>query len=277
METKKCNVCGVEKSLSEFHRNGPGKWYSTCRTCRAEQRGGGKRLAADALIDSGFKQCSSCGKTKPLTEFGSRSARKRNPYTSECSSCRRQREKEQGDRCKQEWAETDGSLPLQLVTKRPGREPKDPTAPKRCGDCGETKPPEEFYIRRDRPNQRNSRCIACELDRAKSRRDNEDGFRYRSHIAHLRHRYHLSYERYQEMLEEQGGCCAICDTNDPGTQYGWFCVDHDHACCSGKTSCGKCIRALLCNQCNRLLGVAQDDEDRLFASITYLRRHRLAD
>lgn len=27
-------------------------------------------------------------------------------------------------------------------------------------------------------------------------------------------------------------------------------VDHDHKCCSGDKSCGKCVRGILCPGCN---------------------------
>lgn len=31
-------------------------------------------------------------------------------------------------------------------------------------------------------------------------------------------------------------------------------IDHDHACCPGNESCGKCIRGVLCGSCNVILG-----------------------
>lgn len=67
-------------------------------------------------------------------------------------------------------------------------------------------------------------------------------------------RYGLSIARYLAILEQQDGKCAVCGKSEPGgsskTALG-FHVDHDHWCCPGKTSCGRCVRFLLCNACNR--------------------------
>lgn len=64
----------------------------------------------------------------------------------------------------------------------------------------------------------------------------------------VRRIYNLPWDKYEEMLAAQGGRCAICQRKSKR-----FHVDHDHACCPGKVSCGKCVRGLLCLMCNRVL------------------------
>jgi hypothetical protein len=71
------------------------------------------------------------------------------------------------------------------------------------------------------------------------------------------------------MLALQGGGCAVCGCT-PEENGKRLAVDHDHACCAGRESCGKCIRGLLCVKCNSLLGYADDDPARLSAAMTYL-------
>jgi hypothetical protein len=81
--------------------------------------------------------------------------------------------------------------------------------------------------------------------------------------------YGITEQQYGQWLNGQGGVCAICGGgNDSGRALH---VDHDHACCSGKKSCGKCIRGLLCSRCNTGLGMFKDDADLLSAAMEYLK------
>lgn len=101
---------------------------------------------------------------------------------------------------------------------------------------------------------------------ARHRADNPD------HYAdmRLRRRFNLSLESYLELLATQGGC-AICGTSDPGGK-GRFHVDHDHECCPGKHSCGRCIRGLLCTRCNVAIAMFRDDPLVMKRAITYVSR-----
>ena len=52
----------------------------------------------------------------------------------------------------------------------------------------------------------------------------------------------------------------MCGTPEPGGHGTWN-VDHDHACCpEGGRSCGKCIRGLLCMECNKYLGFYENKD-----------------
>lgn len=67
---------------------------------------------------------------------------------------------------------------------------------------------------------------------------------------HLKRKFGLTEEQYDELLEKQNGCCAICDRHH--TLFNTrLAVDHDH-----KT---RRIRGLLCTNCNhRLIGKHRD-------------------
>lgn len=73
--------------------------------------------------------------------------------------------------------------------------------------------------------------------------------------------YGITPEEFASLLESQNGCCAICQSAEPGGKGNWH-VDHSHE--DGH------IRGLLCHHCNLLLGNAKDDPERLKAAIKYL-------
>ena len=74
----------------------------------------------------------------------------------------------------------------------------------------------------------------------------------------LRSRYGITIEQYDEMLVSQDGGCAICGKAPDESRR--LSVDHDHSCCPGAKTCGKCIRGLLCITCNVWLGYYENEE-----------------
>lgn len=83
-----------------------------------------------------------------------------------------------------------------------------------------------------------------------------------------------SRQWFEAKLAEQGNACAVCGTVAPAGRYGGWNVDHDHDCCPGGTSCGECVRDILCYKCNTFLGMAGDDPERMEAGAAYVRRHK---
>jgi hypothetical protein len=123
---------------------------------------------------------------------------------------------------------------------------------KTCTDCQERKTLDQFY-RRTRRATVNSYCKTCAYLRSRRwTQENPEITNATKRKSWLK-RYNLTPEEYDSLLAAQGGICAICKIDKPGGK-GSFHVDHDHACCPEKErSCGKCIRGLLCNNCNRNL------------------------
>ena len=127
-------------------------------------------------------------------------------------------------------------------------------------------------IRICRTCQRNSKRKSAPLDAARyalAVKENPEGMKKKGWAAHLRH-YLLTPEQYEKIKAIQGGVCALC--KKPSDKN--LCVDHDHACCPGTKSCGKCRRMLLCHRCNTALGLFMDDEDLLLRAAAYVNAHK---
>lgn len=83
--------------------------------------------------------------------------------------------------------------------------------------------------------------------------------------SHLKIKYGISLADYEVLNAKQGGRCAICAadrTGGRGKNPSLFHVDHCHA--TGK------VRGLLCNACNRMIGLGKDDPNVLRAGAAYL-------
>lgn len=142
---------------------------------------------------------------------------------------------------------------------------------KACGECGEVLPLIDFPLLSSAADGHHRLCFPCKR-RVSRRHARKDEVRAsRSDYARLR-KYGLTPEAFAAKLAAQGGHCPFCA---PGTAVpeAWD-VDHDHSCCPGHWSCGRCVRAILCRLHNRGLGAFGDDPDLLRAAADYIERHR---
>ena len=89
--------------------------------------------------------------------------------------------------------------------------------------------------------------------------------------SHLWTSYRLTIEDYICMLDKQDSKCAIC--RGEGRLY----VDHDHACCPGNTTCGKCVRGLLCTRCNNFVGHIEIYGETINNAIAYIDYYKDAE
>jgi hypothetical protein len=85
-------------------------------------------------------------------------------------------------------------------------------------------------------------------------------------------RYGITEDEYNAMLMAQCGVCLICEKPPKGgiKSSSKLNIDHDHKCCPGQKSCGKCVRALLCHTCNLLVGRIEKDYDLVMRMIDYI-------
>lgn len=99
-----------------------------------------------------------------------------------------------------------------------------------------------------------------------SRKQREAG--QRQHDRMVLAKYGITGEQYQAIYETQGWWCAICNLAIGGRKR--LAVDHDHKCCPGPRSCGRCVRGLLCAGCNRFLMIIRDNPEAFLRGHEYL-------
>jgi len=149
---------------------------------------------------------------------------------------------------------------------------------KKCTGCLRVLPVDEFYAKSNGQPGGIARCKSCKRTYGKKHHkanrvenlekkklywlENRNSIRVR--------KYGITTEHFEAMFAAQSGLCKICGEPETATLNGKvrsLCVDHDHSCCPGERSCGKCVRGLLCLGCNVKLGWL---ERRLDAVLAYL-------
>ena len=139
-----------------------------------------------------------------------------------------------------------------------------------CIKCGETKEEPQFSWR-VKDVKRVNTCKQCHSEyRKKHYEDNRDKYIAKAKARTARvgrkfEKYKLTEEQWNELLAKHDGQCWICKKSEATH------VDHDHACCSGATTCGDCVRGALCNKCNAGIGFFGESVETLKSAIRYLQ------
>jgi len=131
----------------------------------------------------------------------------------------------------------------------------------------------EFYIRENLLKENKNICFICEIIKPL------DAFRKSNHVKtgynntckacfsirdknmKLKKGYGINLNIFNNLLEKQNNKCEICqiEFNNPSEGF----VDHDHK--TGK------IRGLLCNSCNRGIGLLKDNVNVLLRAVKYIK------
>lgn len=147
------------------------------------------------------------------------------------------------------------------ASKKPRVSSKPSTRVRACKDCGSTS--------RALPHP-GPRCATCHRIR-------RNALSVARRLAYVAKQYNLTPEQYQALREacpknaKGEPLCPICEKRRASQ------VDHDHKCCKGKTSCGKCVRGLLCGPCNKFLGLIGDRTKALLNGVDYLDKYNKKD
>ena len=123
--------------------------------------------------------------------------------------------------------------------------------------------------RRTQPNG-DTYCSECKrLNTKKAYYKNPTKFAGYRKKSRLKTKYCLTLEQWEQLFLHQNKQCAICGSSEPNGR-GWN-IDHDHSCCPGGRSCGKCIRGILCHSCNTGIGRFKDDIEIIKRAIKFLK------
>ncbi len=134
-----------------------------------------------------------------------------------------------------------------------------------CKRCRKKKPLAKFYKAAFMKNAHESQCKVCQKELLRERKQRNPK-KYQDDLRRNRYLrwYGITIEDYDQMFEIQKGKCAICGTTRPHFRKNvkHFNVDHNHE--TGT------VRGLLCNTCNRGLGLFRDNVGLIGKAFQYL-------
>ena len=142
---------------------------------------------------------------------------------------------------------------------------------KKCYVCKIEKSKNDFHKSRSRSDGLNSRCKKCQVEYNKNRYNKDpESFKLKRIYA----RYKITPDVYYQMIKNG---CEVCGSHK------LLHIDHDHNCCGYEngnrdvTTCGKCIRGVLCKDCNTAEGLLHGDIDTIIKLAEYVKRTAVND
>jgi len=152
-----------------------------------------------------------------------------------------------------------------------------------CSKCKISKELEDFYKDRHSDDGHNSRCKECrdatykkwynsEKGQEKARKYSKEYYsksenKEKTRAIGIFRRFGITSQDYDKMYKNQKGVCAICKNKEICPRHKHLSVDHNHE--TGK------IRGLLCNTCNKALGLFKENPQYLKNAVKYLKKYKL--
>lgn len=142
-----------------------------------------------------------------------------------------------------------------LTCKQPDKEFYDYEHEKSCKECMSAARRAHYKAKRDSVLKRVR----------KYRKGNPDKIKH----TKLMQTYGISFAEYNVILASQNGVCAVCEREERAIWRGQktrLAVDHDH-------STGA-VRGLLCQKCNRALGLLEENVRHMARLIEYIEKFK---
>lgn len=201
-----------------------------------------------------MKQCSKCKQPKALDEFYKRKKSK-DGYAPQCRECA------YAYHHKYRTEATESSIkmpPLRAL-------PRGKSGIQWDASCGYSEEEWKSFSKTKRWRLRNPELMKSYVkDWADRNKEQRTAI---SRKARLKNTFGLTVQDYENLLDSQGKCCAICGTDTPTGKWKVFAVDHCHT--TGA------VRGLLCNECNRGMGLLRDSAELCMKASLYLTTHNI--
>lgn len=132
-----------------------------------------------------------------------------------------------------------------------------------CPDC---KKPGERYRNRASRTGLDSLCKNCRKVRVRAHKLANPHLSLANQRAWRIRQHGITVEEFEAM----GDTCHICGVT--AAEGRRLSIDHDHGHCSGVYGCAECVRGVLCDRCNFLVGFIEAGDDIFERAMSYLGR-----